>query len=212
MEKLLIDNEELIKSLVKPKQYKRLDLSTVPASNTTVTILDFPENRQVFDFDCGSNAFQSILTYFGYDIREDKLMGLLKTDKDLGTETHAIVSAAKRYELATLEGRFTINDLKVCINKGWPVLICLQAWAEDSTVDLSKSWDDGHYVICIGYTSDKIIFEDPSSVERTYLTFKELDDRWHDIGLTPDQKLDHWGCVFYGKKPKFQLGRIVHMD
>jgi len=37
-------------------------------------ILDFPELRQTFNYDCGAKALQSVLAYYGIDIREEEII------------------------------------------------------------------------------------------------------------------------------------------
>jgi len=66
--------------------------------------------------------------------------------------------------------------------------------------------------VAIGYDNKKFYFEDPSAVIRTYLTFKELEERWHDIDAKTKKKFYHFGITFYGKKPKFKLNEAIHMD
>jgi hypothetical protein len=46
--------------------------------------------------------------------------------------------------------------------------------------DWRKDYDDGHYVIVIGHYDNIIIFEDPSSFRKTWMTEEEFAVRWHD--------------------------------
>jgi ABC-type bacteriocin/lantibiotic exporter with double-glycine peptidase domain len=177
-----------------------------------IRLLNFPEFRQVYDYDCGANALQAILAYFGFDEAEGDIMDLLGTDKEWGTDPPEIIRVAQLYKIKTRAGRFTIDKLKQAIDLGFPVLITLQAWFEDLTKDdWAEEYNGGHYVICIGFTDDKIIFEDPSSICRTYLTYNELDRRWHDIDRYKN-KLEYWGCIFYGLEPQYPLNKVIHMD
>ena len=68
-----------------------------------------------------------------------------------------------------------------------------------------------NYVVCIGYSSDRIIFEDPSSYTRTYLSFNELEERWHDRDDNNKKDPESVSIVIKGK-PKFKSNKIVHMD
>lgn len=46
-----------------------------------------------------------------------------------------------------------------------------------------KHWDDGHWVVAIGYDDHGIYFEDPSqTLPRGYIPYPELQARWHDRG------------------------------
>ena len=41
-----------------------------------------------------------------------------------------------------------------------PVILLMQAWS-DPIVDYTNDFDDGHYVVAIGYDLNYIYFEDP---------------------------------------------------
>lgn len=43
------------------------------------------------------------------------------------------------------------------------MIVAIQAWAEEG-VDYNNDWDDGHYVVVIGYDSDNMFFMDPSTL------------------------------------------------
>lgn len=105
----------------------------------------------------------------------------------------------------------TIDDIKEYLKKSIPVIIVLQAWAKKRKVNWEKDWIDGHYVVAIGYTKDKVLFEDPSSFKRTYLKYDELEKRWHDVDVN-GKKYYHHGIAIFGKKSQFNRDEIVHMD
>jgi hypothetical protein len=65
-------------------------------------------------------------------------------------------------------------------------------------------------VIVIGYGKDRIIFEDPSSFSRTWLTLKEFRERWHDINPENGKILQRFGMVLAGKDPIGQT--MLHME
>ena len=173
---------------------------------TTITL---PQLRQTFDYDCGAKALQAVLVYYGIEEKEDSLIKQLKTSKD-GTSIINIIKTAKKYGLKTDSGEMTIKDIKKYIEKKIPVILLLQAWSEKKNINWEKDWVDGHYVVAIGYTKDKILFEDPSSFVRTYLKYDELEKRWHDID--GNKKYIHYGIAIFGKRPKFNPKKIVHMD
>ena len=169
-----------------------------------IHILNFPELRQVFNYDCGACATQGILGYFGYDVREDNIMKHLKTDPEEGSGWKKIINLLHSYGLRTEHGKIDIAYLIESINNLQPVLIVLQAYPDDiGKVDWAKDYNDGHYVTAIGYTKKTIIFEDPSSINRTYLTYDELDKRWHDIDPQTNTKIEHFGIRVFGKEPVY---------
>ncbi len=173
-------------------------------------LLEFPELRQTFDYDCGAKALQSVLAYYGIEAREDKIMNEANTTKE-GTSIDDLVKTARKYGLKARSRKMTVRDVKKFIDKGVPVILVLQAWTENKAVNWENDWEDGHYVVAIGYDDEKVIFEDPSSFERVYLTYDELKKRWHDLDADGKKYINH-GIAFYGKKAKFSLKNVSHMD
>ncbi len=173
-------------------------------------IITLPQLHQTYGYDCGAKALQAVLVYYGIEIREDYIIKYAKTSKR-GTPIKGIINLAKKYGLKTNAGEMAIKDIKKFIKKNIPVILVLQAWAENKNIDWKKDWVDGHYVVAIGYTKDKIIFVDPFSFKRTYLRYNELEKRWHDID-TKGKKYFHFGIAIFGKPPKFKISEIVHMD
>lgn len=172
--------------------------------------LKFPELRQVYHWDCGANAIQSVLVYYGFDIREDVIMELANTNKR-GTPIKGINIVAKKYNLSIKSGKMTIDDVKKYIDKKTPVILLVQAWTKTKNVNWENDWVNGHYVVAIGYDSKKIYFEDPSACSRTYLSYDELQKRWHDIDDN-GKKYINWGVAIFGKKAKYDLSKPKHMD
>lgn len=159
-----------------------------------IKMIEFPEFRQTYKYDCGANAMQALLAFNGIDTNEEEIMREAGTDKVSGTPIEGLKKVADKEGLTYSEGSFTIDNLKTHIDKKWPTLIMLQAWGED-VVDWSTEWDQGHYVIVIGYDNKRIHFEDPISVKRTYLTYEELEERWRGWDDN-DKKIYNWGMVF----------------
>jgi len=88
-------------------------------------------------------------------------------------------------------------------------LISYLVYKNQKKIDWEKDWKDGHYVVAIGYDKNKLYFEDPSSPLRTYLSYDELNKRWHN--QQKKEKYFHYAISVYGKKPKFSLNKKVHM-
>jgi ABC-type bacteriocin/lantibiotic exporter with double-glycine peptidase domain len=171
-------------------------------------IKNFPELRQAYEYDCGATALQSVLIYYGFDVCEGKIIKMAKTNKE-GTQPEEILKVLKKFKLkAKLISPLSLEDLKKFLNNGWPVIILLQAWANKAK-DYSKDWSDGHYVIAIGYDNKKIYFEDPASIRRTYLSYKELLERWHDCRQL-NKKYYNLGIVIQEKR-KIKI-KPEHMD
>ncbi len=174
-------------------------------------ILEFPQLRQTYSYDCGANAVQSVLAYYGHDIRADKIMKLAGTTKKIGTLIEGIKNVLRKYDLNFRAGRMSISKIKKSIEKGLPVILALQAWSKNKRTNYKKDWANGHYVVAIGYDNEKIYFEDPSTIPRTYLENNELKKRWHDVDIK-GKKYRHFGIIVYGEKKYKKTEDIVHMD
>ena len=88
----------------------------------------------------------------------------------------------------------------------------VQAWADRymTLKDWKEDNEDGHYVIVIGYRKDVIVFEDLSSIRRTWLKEDEFIARWHDVDPKTKQRFNHFGMVLRGEKPANKT--IEHID
>jgi len=171
-------------------------------------ILKFPELRQTYEYDCGAIATQAVLAYYSVDLGEQTIMKMAGTQKS-GTPIAGLKKVFKKYGLSFEAGQMTIEDVKKYIDKKIPVILLLQAWADEKP-DWQKDWHDGHYVVAIGYGAKKIYFEDPYKLVRTYLDDKELLERWHDIDHKGKKHIN-WGMAVFGKKtPKAH--QAIHMD
>jgi predicted double-glycine peptidase len=175
-----------------------------------VDLLETPDIRQAFNFDCGANATQLVLVYYGKDVTAGELMEDLKTTEE-GTNVVEMVRVLKEHGLDVRAGEMTLDSLKEALDNKWPVIIPLQAWNDNpTTIDWKTEWEDGHYVTAVGYEDDRIYFEDPAIFENVYLTEAELLDRWHDKDV--DGKIyRNYGIVVAGT-PKYDDSRAVHMD
>jgi predicted double-glycine peptidase len=166
-------------------------------------MIDLPSGRQTFDFDCGAKALQLVMAYYGVDVREDELLKALHCDTE-GVSVNSMISVAKDNGFA-VSGRSgtTIEEVKQLVDENRPVIVLVQAWAERymTLEDWWKDVDDGHYVIVIGHVGSIIVFEDPSSFRKTWLTEGEFNARWHDIDPETKEVLDHFAMVLLGKSP-----------
>jgi len=172
-------------------------------------ILEFPELRQTYGYDCGAKSIQAVLAFYGKDVREDKIIKYTGTNKK-GTSIKGIIKTAEKHGLKCKAEQMEIKDLKKYINKKIPVIVVLQAWTNKKKVDWINDWIDGHFVVAIGYDSKHIYFEDPSSVLRTYLSYAEFKKRWHDVD-TDGKKYFNYGIIVYGGKCKYKFKKSVHM-
>jgi predicted double-glycine peptidase len=175
-------------------------------------MIDLVIGRQTFDFDCGAKALQIVMAYYGVDAREDELIEELECD-DRGTPAkNMIATAEKRGFQVIADSGWSLEVVRKYVDNSCPVIVLVQAWAERYMTldDWRNDNDDGHYVIIIGYLGNIIVFEDPSSFRRTWLTEDEFVARWHDIDPGTQEKLDNFAIVLLGKQPAKKA--LEHMD
>ena len=171
-------------------------------------LLDFPILRQAYTWDCGAASLQSVLAYYGIDEREEVLIDELNTSEENGTIASEIRRVARDvYGLECVsKNNMSIDDLKKRIRNGHPVIVLIQAWPDiDESEKRNFDWstfEEGHFVTVIGATNNKILFEDPSSVTRTFIETPEFLKRWHDEDFVDGKRIvyNRWGLAFFGKK------------
>jgi ABC-type bacteriocin/lantibiotic exporter with double-glycine peptidase domain len=175
-------------------------------------VLEFPLQRQVYDYDCGIAALQSILGYYGYDVSEGELLNLLKISNE-GTDPDTIIRGADEFDLkGELIENTTIEKIKELINQKSPVICLVQAWTDKENINWKKEWEAGHYVVAIGYNEKGLIFSDPSSMFKTFLTYSEFQDRWHDVSIDYQKKYLNSIIVITGEKPEFKKNYAIQME
>jgi predicted double-glycine peptidase len=177
-------------------------------------MIELPTGRQTFDFDCGPKALQIVLAYYAVDIPEGDLIKELGCDAN-GTPVQNMISVAetKGFQVVTRCG-LSLEEVKRFVDGKHPVIVLVQAWADRymTLEDWKKDNDDGHYVIVIDFYNDNIVFEDPSSFRKTWLTEEEFLARWHDVDPRTHKKLEHFGMVLLGKQPAPPQKLFEHMD
>lgn len=147
-------------------------------------LIRVPLTRQATGYTCGVAALQSVLHYFGRSYRQDVLAVALEADPAQGTNYKRMIAFAQANGI-TCEAHegMSIAMLRAMVDAGKPVVIALQAWG-DSGVDYASGWDDGHYVVVVGYDDELFFFMDPSVLGNySFLSVEALLDRWHDCYL-----------------------------
>ena len=72
------------------------------------------------------------------------------------------------------------------------VIVALQAWASGAVKDWRTNWEDGHYVVVVGLSHERVYVMDPSV--RTgygYLTRDQFLQRWHDYDRDGGQTITY---------------------
>ena len=175
------------------------DASSAPPKNALqpalpANLIRVPLARQATDYTCGVAALQSVLGYFGEEVREDALAKQLHSNSKDGTGFAEIVKFARKHGYTvTTTTAMTIDALKKQLDARHPVIMLIQAWPERK-VNYKTDWDDGHYVVAVGYDRSNLFFMDPSTLGNyTFIPERELLDRWHDTDSK--MKLQHFGMI-----------------
>lgn len=175
-------------------------------------MIDLHIGAQTFDFDCGAKALQMVMAYYGVEVREDELIEVLGTGVD-GTATSDMVAVAMKHGFQVKAScGWTLPEVKRTVDAGDPVIVLLQAWTDRymTIEDWRSDYEDGHFAIVIGFAKRVLLFEDPFSFRRTWLTEREFLARWHDRDTKTNETLEHFGMVLVGRDPVVKTPK--HMD
>lgn len=179
----------------------------------TENMIPVPLMRQATNYTCGVSALQAVLAYYGQDVREDVLAKILKADRKNGTRYKEIARYAESHDVhVQIFKDMTIAQLEEAIKHRHPVLCLIQAWADTgSQTDYSSDWSDGHYVVAVGFDSEKFVFMDPSTAGHyAFIPRSQFEHRWHDTD--GKEKLNHFGMCFLSEKVPTDAARISPID
>lgn len=177
-----------------------------------INILNFPSVVQSASDKSGIAAVQSVLAYYGEDMKEETLIDKLIDSNTEYIEQSYIVSLgnmisffmAKRFQIVAKN--MNINDLINYINQGIPVIMMIQAWGKNP--DYSDEWNSNHYVVAIGYNKTNIIFMDPHSYVLGTLGHRQLMERWH--GRNDLEKYVNFGIAVKGT-PNYDKNEYIEI-
>jgi predicted double-glycine peptidase len=133
----------------------------IQARTKNVTILNVPDVYQATTYTCGPSSLSAVLSYYGKKkIRETYLAELAKTDEEVGTMPEKLHRAIGQLGFrAEIRENMTIALLQEYLVIRRPVIVLIQAWEdENDTTPYPTDFDDGHYVVAIGYDSQNIYF------------------------------------------------------
>jgi uncharacterized protein len=176
-----------------------------------------PLMRQSTFYTCGVASLQSCLYYWQvFDSTEEQLAIQCGTTEENGTPPENLVTVAKFYNLtAVMKENSTLKDLEIAINKGYTVILDVQAWDGEENVDWVNEWEDGHYVVLVGLDSDYVFLMDPSTGGTyAYVPRNEFVDRWHDYEILSDgsrREYVHTAIYIHGDNPWLSPHSITYM-
>ena len=168
--------------------------ASIPAANHLIPV---PLVRQTTPFSCGDAAILAVLRYYDpvrYDrIPESALYTPLHTTPEFGTEPQPMAAylnhepgLAAEVRWSTSDAGVDIVDLEHAVDRGEPTIVAAQAWqpvaAAENLKPWETDWDDGHYLVVVGYDHANFYFMDPSTEGHyTYIPEDEFVQRWHDV-------------------------------
>jgi predicted double-glycine peptidase len=149
----------------------------------SLRLIPVPLVSQARPWTCGAAALMAALVYFGvFDEPESRLDAELGATPEGGTRVASIVAEAHRFGLeAEPQTDLTLSDLERDLAGGAVVIVAVQAWSDHVVPDWGTNWEDGHYVVVVGLTDERVYVMDPSvRTGYAYLTRSDFLARWHD--------------------------------
>lgn len=174
-------------------------------------LIKVPLSRQATSYTCGVSALQSVLAFWGEEVREDVLAKSCKSDKRIGTAYQRIADCARSKGFAVeIRKNLQLAELKSILDKKQPVICLIQAWPERE-VNYATDWEDGHYVVAIGYDAHNMYFMDPSTLGHyTYIPTGEFEKRWHDTD--GKEKLFNFGMLVSKDTPRYNPEEVTLLE
>jgi len=174
-----------------------------------------PDAIQINSYTCGVAVFQSVAQYFNHWGYQEKYAKELGATPDDGTHPAAIVKGLRNLGLsADIREGLSLGQIKADLKAGKVVIVDYQAWNHKSKGKVySTEWEGGHYSILVGYNSQLLFLEDPSTLGTIgYLTNTEFLDRWHDYETEGGKRREyvHMAIVIGGPPTRQPL--FTHID
>jgi predicted double-glycine peptidase len=153
-----------------------------------------PDTLQCTGYTCGPSCVQAVCAYFGVTGKEEEeFTSGMSVRSNVGAHPHNVIQGLKKYGLTCEEDwPMSIESVQKYLDRGIPVMLMIQAWVPKrkrrakyfrKQKGYANEWKEGHWVVAIGYDRTAMYFEDPSLASaRGYLSYRELKERWHDVG------------------------------
>lgn len=155
--------------------------------------ISVPYHRQITGYHCGPAALEMVFDFYGPDVSQHEIADAARTAPD-GTYTDEMIRAAHFSNLSTFPvgghpkdvtgytvrqsgyaafqySDMTIDQLKSLIADGYPIIV-LTTW---------------HYRVAVGYSSNRVTFQDSYYGENLSMTYEAFDLDWDYSG--------HWGLL-----------------
>ena len=161
-------------------------------------MLAVPHIRQRTNYSCGPACLSMVLAFHGKAVDEQTLIRRTGATPEDGLSPAGIAKFLRRSRYShKQQQRMTLALLKAYIDRGWPVIVAYQAWPhKPSETDLGRSWDHGHYSVCVAVADGRVCLVDPSSKRpRRWLDADKFIASWRDIEARGDRIYRRWGVA-----------------
>ena len=169
-------------------------------------IIDVPPHIQERLWSCGAAALTSFLHFHNFNVSESYLRQHLGFDEKFGTSIFDIGNLLlNKFNVCLNIEKFSLQDIKISIKNGFPILLPIQAYAGFPIDELEKNYEFnkrideyekeypvpsfkcdyklensyGHFAVAIGYNDEYLCFVDPSIKFLGILSYNDFLDRWH---------------------------------
>lgn len=164
-------------------------------------ILNFPDGEgQAEDGWCGPNLMRQVILYKnGLYIPEKELVNIGCCSIKGGTNIKNMSKIANTFNLNHYtKNNSSIDDLRHAINEDNPIILLIQAWPGKKVKDWVNTWDNGHYIGAFGYDDkkDKLFYYDPCGGKTKDISYKNLEERWHDVNFKTGEVYKNFGMFF----------------
>lgn len=185
-------------------------LAADPAADATralpANLLPVPIVRQKTNYSCGDVATLALVRYWrGEDfdaVPESGLYAPLRTTEEDGTDPHPIEAFLDAQGLdADYETGASVDlgQLLAAVDRGQPPIVDLQAWQNEPRRPWAGDWDDGHYVVLVGWDDRDLFFMDPSTDDTyAFIPRQEFVSRWHDVVGKANVRTQHLVIFVHG--------------
>jgi len=175
-------------------------------------LIEIPQTGQATFYTCGVAVLQSLLYHNGIEYTQDDILPSVESTPEHGTGIVLMNRFLNENGIdAEIRRNITLQELRGCIDHGHTVICLMQAWNEDSGHDYSDDWNDGHYVVAVGYNDDRIYFMDPYTIANyAYIDNDDFLVRWH--ALNGGVRYLNTGIIVSNPKPVYRRDAFIKME
>ena len=125
--------------------------------------------KQETDYTCGQASLRMVLSSFGKNVSEKRLIKLMKPSRKTGTSVQKMVSAAKRFKLNHIEmKKGNVKDIRKLLKENCRIIVRFHY--------IPENFD--HYVVVKRITPKEIYFLDSYFGKNVKYSLNEFKKSW----------------------------------